>query len=215
METAGMRRFDMFATNAESSWVRGASFALKRGGMVVILALCGGCAVTPYPSDWPGIDRAKLIGDCPDISGKYRNQGASHPSDAKPLSLTQVLGVKDGDRVTIEQSKDAISVTASDAGEVVETIVFAKKRFAMWHTNPPRNFGCPSPHELYFSHMTQPPSGPGSFGAFMVSEVEGAYFAKTNDGSLLLTFEKGWGALFAIVPAGRLDRIWYRFAPIE
>jgi hypothetical protein len=183
--------------------------------MVLILALLSGCAVTPYPSGWPEIDLAKMIGDCPDIAGKYRNRGAGHPSDAKPLSLTQALGLRDGDRVTIEQSRDAISVAASDAGEVVETIVFAKKRFAGWHTNPPRNFACPTPHRLYFSHMAQPPSGPGSFGAFMVSEVEGAYFAKANDGSLLLTFEKGWAALLAFVPAGELDRVWYRFAPME
>jgi hypothetical protein len=215
METAGMRRFDTFVTNAESSWVRGAYFALTRGGMVVILALFGGCAVTPYPSGWPEIDRAKLLGDCPDISGKYRNQSASHPSDAKPLSLTQVLGVRDGDRVTIEQSTDAISVTASAAGEIVETLAYARKRFAGSNTSHLRNFACPMTSRLYFSHMMASPSGTGGYGAFVLFDVDAAYFAKAGDGSLLLTFEKGWGALFAIVPAGRLDRVWYRFAPIE
>ncbi|MBX3637270.1 MAG: hypothetical protein KF683_18025 [Rubrivivax sp.] len=191
-----------------------------------LLAL-GGCAVTgDYPGDWPRYDGAR-IGKCPVIAGSYRNVAVAAPADAIPasLSLSGLLGLQDGDRVSIEQSPDSISVTVAKGDSPVETAVFRSGQVEFlgltgWDVSQPRTFSCALnlpdfQHRLSFSHLLRSSvSGIGGFGAGVVGgSGEGVYFAKGTDGSLILLFERGWGALLGIVPVGQVDRFWIRFAP--
>lgn len=119
----------------------GASIALA----LVLLPILGGCAVTAqYPSDWPRIGAATLVGTCPDISGKYRNSGVSHPYGAKQLLLFRILGLCDGNFVDIAQSPDAITVSVWNAGERADTVTFLSGEGGIdWDMSRPRTFICP------------------------------------------------------------------------
>ena len=193
---------------------------------VGLLAL-GGCAVTGrYPGDWPQYDDAR-IGKCPDIAGSYRSVAVAAPADASPalLSLPRLLGLQDGDRVSIDQSPESIAVTVARDGPPVETAVFRSGQVAFlgltgWEVSQHRTFSCvlnlpDFQRRLSFSHLSRSSlGGTAGFGAGVVGgSGEGVYFAKGTDGSLILHFEKGWGALLGIVPVGHVDQFWIRFAP--
>lgn len=192
-----------------------------------LLAVLSGCVTKgSYPSDWPG-DEGKQIGKCPDIAGAYNNVGIRHPADAMPLSLTQVLGLQDGDRVFIAQSPGTISATVSRSGEPVETVVFTSGEIRShgltgWDTSQPRTFSCilnvpDFQHRLSFSQLMRSSiGGVGGFGAGMiVASGESVSLTKRTDGSLLLHFSKGWGALIGIAPVGYSDQFWIRYTPAE
>jgi hypothetical protein len=183
--------------------------------------------VGSYPSDWPSAD-GKQVGKCPQIAGKYRNVGVRHPPEGASPSLSQVLGLPDGDGVVIDQTSDTISVTVSRSGEPVETIVFTsgerhfRGELTGWDTSQPRTFSCllevPGfQRRLSFSHLMRSGiGGVGAFGAGMVGgSGEGVDFKKAADGSLLLRFGKGWGALIGPLPVGYGEQFWIRFAPDE
>jgi hypothetical protein len=190
-----------------------------------ILAALGGCAtVGTYPGDWPADDGGQ-IGKCPNIAGVYNNVGVHHPPEAKPLTLTQVLGLQDGDRVLIDQSPDAISVVVSRSGAAVETVVFSSGEINFygmtgWDTSQPRTFSCVMnvpdfQRRLSFSHlMRSSVGGVGGFGAgFVVASGKSVHFTKGTDGSLILHFTEGWGALIGPVPVGSSEQFWIKFAP--
>lgn len=189
------------------------------------LAAMGGCAVTgSYPANWPA-DEGKQIGKCPKIAGTYSNVGIRHPPEAMLLSLTQVLGLQDGDRVMIDQSPDTISVAVLRSGQPVETVVFSSGEMNFygltgWDTSRPRTFSCVMnvpdfQRRLSFSHlMRSSVGGVGGFGAGMISASgESVHFTKGTDGSLLLNFSAGWGALIGPVPVGSSEQFWIKFAP--
>jgi len=190
-----------------------------------ILAALGGCAIVgSYPGDWPA-DEGGQIGKCPNIAGAYNNVGVHHPPEAKPLTLTQVLGLRDGDRVLIDQSPDAISVVVSRCGAAVETVVFSSGEINFygmtgWDTNQPRTFSCvinvpDFQRRLSFSHlMRSSVGGVGGFGAgVVVASGKSVHFTKGTDGSLILHFTEGWGALIGPVPVGSSEQFWIKFAP--
>jgi len=192
-----------------------------------VLAVLGGCVVTgSYPTDWPK-DDGKQIGKCPEIAGRYSNLGVRYPPEEMPLSLTQVLGLQDGDCVVIDQSPDTISVAVSRSGEPVETVVFASGEINFygltgWDTSRPRTFSCllnvpDFQRRLSFSHLMRSSiGGVGGLGAGVIgASGESVHFTKGTDGSLLLHFGKGWGALIGIVPVGYSEQFWIRFAPAE
>jgi hypothetical protein len=200
------------------------------GGSIVkvlpaILAALGGCVtVGTYPGDWPA-DEGGQIGKCPNIAGAYNNVGVHHPPEAKPLTLTQVFGLQDGDRVLIDQSPDAISVVVSRSGAPVETVVFTSGEINFygmtgWDTSRPRTFSCllnvpDFQHRLSFSHlMRSSVGGVGGFGAGVVAASgKSVHFTKGTDGSLILHFTEGWGALIGVVPVGYSEQFWIRFPP--
>lgn len=192
-----------------------------------LVVATGGCAVSGnYPADWPA-DEDEQVGTCPKIAGTFSNIGVHHPPAAVPLTLTlsQVLGLPDGDRVTIDQSPDTISVAVSRPGQPAETIVFSSGKVSAygltgWDTTRPRTFSCvinvpDFRHRLSFSHLMRSSiSGVGGFGAGMVAASgESVHFTKGTDGSLLLHFSKGWGALIGPMPVGASEQFWVRFAP--
>jgi hypothetical protein len=185
----------------------------------------GGCAVTgSYPSDWPEYD-GKQIRKCPKIAGAYNNLGVRHPPEAMQLSLTQILGLQDGDRVVIDQSPATISMAVSKSGELVETVVFTSGEISFhgltgWDTSRPRTFSCmlnvpDFQRNLSFSHLMRSSiGGVGGFGAGVIgASGESVRFTKRTDGSLLVHFAKGWGALIGIVPVGYSEQFWIRFTP--
>ena len=188
---------------------------------VLFLSLLGGCAVIgSYPRDWPD-DEGKQIGTCPEIAGTYNNVGVRHPPEATPQSLTQLFGMRDGDRVVIDQSLDTISVAVSKSGELVETVVFKSgETWGGWDTSLPRTFNCllnvpDFQRKLSFSHLMRSSiGGVGGFGAGIVgASGESVRFTRRMDGSLLLHFSKGWGALIGIVPVGYSEQFWIRYSP--
>ena len=189
------------------------------------LAALGGCAIIgSYPADWPA-DEGGQIGKCPNIAGAYNNVGVHHPPEAKPLTLTQVLGLQDGDRVLIDQSPDTISVAVSRSGAPVETVVFKSGEIEShgltgWDMSRPRTFSCllnvpDFQRRLSFSHLMRSSiGGVGGFGAGVVwGSGDSVRFTKRTDGSLLLQFDKGWGALIGVVPVGYSEQFWIRFPP--
>jgi len=205
--------------SATTSW--GCFFKL----LPALLAAMGGCVVAgSYPANWPA-DEDKQVGKCPKIAGTYTNIGVRHPPAAMPLSLTEVLGLQDGDRVVIDQSPDTISVAVLRSGQPVETVVFKSGEIDFhgltgWDTSRPRTFSCllnvPDFHRrLSFSHLMR--SSIGGVGGFNAGVVWGSgdsvRFTKRTDGSLLLQFVKGWGVLIGVVPVGYSEQFWIRFPP--
>jgi len=189
-----------------------------------VLAALSGCAVVgSYPGDWPEKADAQ-IGKCPKIAGTYSSAGVRHPPEAPPLSLTQIFGLPDGDRVVIDQSPDTMSVAVSRSGKTVEMVVFASGEihsYGMtgWDISRPGTFMCALnvpdfQRRLFFSHLFKSALGgvvPGVVGA----SGDSVEFTKGSDGSLLLHFAKGWGALVGVVPVGYSEQFWIRFAPAE
>jgi hypothetical protein len=183
----------------------------------LMVPVLSGCAITgTYPGDWPEPGKVTVVGKCPSIAGKYSNSGISHPSDARPLSLTQLLDLADGDQVEITQSPDVIAVSVWNAGERSETVTFSSGEKAYgWDTSQPRTFICPvdilSGRILLFSHLHKQSLALGYAGVGW----EAVRFNKANDGSLIVWVEKGGGVLLAVVPVGWLDRVWYLFQPSD
>lgn len=181
-----------------------------------------GCAVTgTYPENWPEVGRSDLVGKCPSIAGKYRNLGIHHPSDARPLSLTELLGLQNGDQVDIVQSPDTISVSVWASGKHVETVSFASGELGIgWDISRPRTFICPleipSGRVLSFAHLERGGTQllAGSYGAGMFS-LNASRVSKGADGSLVIKLQSGGGALIALFPVGKVEIIWYRFEPVE
>jgi hypothetical protein len=188
----------------------------------LVLAALGGCVVIgSYPIDWPEKD-GDLIGKCPKIAGTYSNAGVRHPPEAVPLSLAQIFGLPDGDRVFIEQSPRTISVAVAGPDGAVETVVFTSGEINLhgltgWDVSRPRTFMCTVnvpdfQRRLFFSHLFKSAAGapvPGVIGG----SGDSVEFGKGTDGSLLLHFSKGWGALIALVPVGYSEQFRIKFPP--
>lgn len=178
----------------------------------IIVGLCAaislhGCAVVgPYPSHWPKIGQAKLVGKCPDISGKYKNHGLSSPSDAEQLTLTQILGLEDGDVVEITHSPDVISVSLRTTdGRLVERDFQSRCILDIPGGRKLLLSDLENDHESSFGGM------PGILA--MSGEMTPLY--KAVDGSLIVAFQKSWGGLIVVLPIGMQERVWYRFEPLE
>jgi hypothetical protein len=201
--------------------------AMLREKNTILVALCAaisihGCAVTgTYPSHWPELGQAQLVGKCPDISGKYKNHGLSSPSEAKQLTLAKILGLEDGDVVEITQSPDMISVSLhTPDGRLVERDFFSCETSIGWDMGRPQSFLCPfdilSGRILLLSDLERDhtQSLGGAYG-LVYANWAGAPLQKATDGSLVVKFEKGSGALIGLLPLGTLERVWYRFESLD
>lgn len=192
------------------------------GFAFIIISLFSGCAVTgDYPDEWPKLAPQKMIGKCPDISGKYKNLKVENPyfdSTPMPITLAQTLGLSDGDHVEIWQSPEVIKVTVRNYGSEVEAVAFTSGEVGIgWEKNRRHVFLCPydipSGRVIYFSHQGQSSIG-GNQGIF-AAQWEGVSYYKAVDGSLVVKFTKGLGGVIAPFPFGKVDRIWYRFESFE
>lgn len=192
----------------------------------ILVGLCAaislhGCAVTgSYPSHWPELGQTKLVGKCPDISGKYMNHGVSSPSGARQLTLTQILGLEDGDVVEITQSQDVISVCVRISDRLSEEVSFVSGETSIgWDMSRPRSFICPfdilSGRTILLSDLERGKQSLGGAYGLVYINWEGAPLRKAADGSLVVKFEKGSGALIGLLPVGTLERVWYRFESLE
>jgi len=189
-------------------------------GLSAAISLLG-CAVSgTYPSQWPEIGQKKLVGKCPDVSGKYNNHGVTGPADAKQLTLTQILGLADGDAVAVVQSPELITVSVWNSGRRSGEVSFVSGETSIgWDMSRPRSFICPvdilSGRTLLLSDLERGKQHFGGAYGLVYANWEGAPIQKAADGSLVVKFEKGTGALIGLLPAGKLERVWYRFESLE
>lgn len=190
-------------------------------GCAIVLNLVG-CAVTgTYPAEWPETVRGEQVGKCPSIAGKYRSRGVQHPPDAPALSLTELMGLGQGDYVDIAQSPDTISVSAWAAGRLVDTRTFSSGESpAGWDMNRPQTFNCPmdvtSGRVLSFAHLEGGSTQfVGATQGTVAFTVNAGRVARTADGSLVVMLQTGVGGLIGPVPVGHFKRVWYLFGPLE
>lgn len=199
---------------------------MLRDKNAILVGLCAaiclnGCAATGiYPSHWPEVSQGKLVGKCPDISGKYKNHGGRSPSSAKLITLTQILGLEDGDAVEITQSQDVISATVWISGGRSGEISFVSGETSIgWDMSRPRSFICPidipNGRILLLSDLERGKQSLGGAYGLVYANWESAPLQKATDGSLVVKFEKGSGALIGLLPLGKLERAWYRFEPLK
>lgn len=196
-------------------------FVCFAAGFVIALNLFGCAASGTYPANWPETVRGELVGKCPSIAGKYGNRGVHDPADSPSHSLTELLGLEDGDYVVIVQSPKAISVSAWKLEGHVETASFTSGEVSWgWDASRPRSFICPmdilSGRVLSFPHLakgyTRFTGGAGAVGFF---EINFSSVSKTADGALVIMLQSGGGAVVGPVPVGRFERVWYKFERLD
>lgn len=186
-----------------------------------MLVSLGGCAVSgSYPRDWSPAAKGDMVGPCPSIAGRFRNEGTGHPKEAGPLSLTRLLDLPEGEQVEIAQSREKIEVTVWAAGRPSETVTFTSGEVALsWDMSKPRTFACPvnipSGRILLFSHLESGTDSVGGAGGVAAAAGKDVRFAKAVDGSLIVTVMEGAGVLVGVVPIGWAERVYFRFEAVK
>lgn len=185
----------------------------------LMLPALSGCLVTgDYPADWPEPTRGSLVGKCPSIDGRFLNAGAGHPTGAGSLLLTRLLDLPEGEQVEIAQSPERIEVTVWTGGNPTATATFTSVWLDPWaDTVQPRTFQCPidipGGRILFFSHLQS--QSVGGAGGMLAVGGHNMSFSRATDGSLIVTGTEAVGVLVGYAPVGRVERVYYRFEPVD
>ncbi len=193
--------------------------------LALVATLLHGCAtVSDYPASWPKVASGSQVGDCPDIAGTYGNVGVSASENARQIRLSDLFPIpEESDTVKIVQAPDTIAIASHKAGVESHRLAYASARLGYgpwesWDQRKSNAFMCLrdllSGRQLTFNHQGNSSSlgGVGIIGGY---SAEGVTFRKATDGSLLVRFSKSLGALLVLIPVGKTEEVWYRYARID
>ena len=203
-----------------------------RALMLASVSLLQGCVtVSPYPSEWPALQRERVIHAppphgpdlftaCPLIAGTYENLGLRFPADAPPLTLTDFFPHGSEDPldirfVRIEQTEGTLTITLTkkDGASVSETFRRAdiRKQFV-----PPGvgEYSCGydlGTKDLGFEFSDlRWSSVAGGVGVLFLVEAKVTFMRTAADSSLVVTKMHAAGVLPAIV----LEHTHYRYSAV-
>ncbi len=192
-------------------------FVCLVAGVVITLNLPACISSNHYPASWPQTVKGEQIGNCPAIAGTYWNAGVSEPGNALVYTLTELLGLSDGDYVLIEQTPDTLTASAWQSDTRIATITYTRLSVTSseaWKDSDLTRaqwFNCPldllSGRQFTFPHLEGVHAW---FPNFNISNV-----SKTADGSLVVMLQDGGVSLRHPPAVADIDRIWYKFKAVN
>jgi len=157
---------------------------------VTTMLFCGCASYTAeYPSSWPRVDAGSVGSECPDISGKFKNDGESAQEDPLYSRLSDYIfetEVSGGGHISISQPDSMrvrIEANTANKGEMVREM------------RRDSDYTC-SDGRLWISGSTwSNPTDAG--GGFVVARSKWrASLAKAEEGSLLAEVHSSGGGVF-------------------